>query len=58
MNKLSMKTISSLIGMISVLVMLVWGYLGSFHYSWLAVFAGGIIIRVIAMIRSDKESAA
>ena len=50
MNK---KKLIPIICMVSVLIMLVWGFLGSFQYSWLAVFAGGIIIAAISIL--DKK---
>lgn len=50
------KKLIPVICMISVLVMLVWGYLAhSFKHSWLAVFAGGIIVAAISILSRDKE---
>lgn len=57
MKDLSTNTISTIISMCSVLVMFIWGYIeGTFMHSWLAVFAGGIIVVIIRMIRKDKEN--
>ena len=57
MKNLSTNTISTIISMCSVLVMFIWGYIeGTFMHSWLAVFAGGIIVVIIRMIRKDKEN--
>lgn len=44
-----------IICMISVFIMLAWGYFGSFKHSWLAVMAGGIIV-VALSIFSKKDS--
>ena len=42
--------------MVSVLVMLIWGYVeGSFEHSWLAVMAAGICMAAISMIRKDRR---
>jgi hypothetical protein len=41
--------------MISVFIMLVWGYVaGDFEHSWLAVMAGGIACAIISMVRRDN----
>ncbi|MCR5603446.1 MAG: hypothetical protein K6G27_07075 [Lachnospiraceae bacterium] len=57
MKDLSTNTISTIISMCSVLVMFIWGYIeGTFMHSWLAVFAGGIIVVIIRMIRKDKDN--
>ena len=57
MKNLSTNTISAIISMCSVLIMFIWGYIeGTFMHSWLAVFAGGIIVVIIRMIRKDKEN--
>ena len=57
MKDLSTNTISTIISMCSVLIMFIWGYIeGTFAHSWLAVFAGGIIVVIIRMIRKDKEN--
>ena len=49
------KKLIPIIAMISVLIMLVWGFLqGTFEYSWLAVMAGGIGI-VCVSILSKKD---
>ena len=55
MKDLSTNTISTIISMCAVLVMFIWGYIeGTFAHSWLAVFAGGIVVVIIRMIRKDK----
>ena len=57
MKDLRTNTISTIISMCSVIVMFIWGYIeGTFMHSWLAVFAGGIIVVIIRMIRKDKEN--
>ena len=47
------KKLIPIICMVSVFVMLVWGFIGSFEYSWLAVMAGGIIVAAISIL--DKK---
>lgn len=50
------KKLIPIVAMVSVLVMFLWGYLvpGGWNKSWLAVFAGGIIITAISMMNKDK----
>ena len=56
MKDLSTNTLSTIISMVSLLVMFIWGYIeGNFDHSWLAIMVGGIIIVSIRMIRKDKE---
>lgn len=44
--------------MISVFIMLVWGFVaGDFGHSWLAVMAGGIACAIVTMVRRDKSKA-
>ncbi len=50
------KKLIPIISMVSVLVMFLWGYLANdWSRSWLAVFAGGIIIAIISILGKDKE---
>lgn len=45
------KKLIPIVAMLSVLVMFAWGYLaGSFEHSWLAVFAGGIVIAALTIL--------
>ena len=56
MKNIKKGTIYAVIGMISVAVMLIWGYAANdFSHSWLAVFIGGIIATAITMIRKDVD---
>ena len=50
------KKLIPIIAMVSVLVMFLWGYLvpDGWSKSWLAVFAGGIIITAISIMNNDK----
>ena len=49
------KKLIPIISMVSVLVMFLWGYLANdWSRSWLAVFAGGIIIAIISILGRDK----
>ncbi len=57
MKDISTNTLSSIISMTSVVVMLIWGYIDSVKYSWMAVMIGGIIVVALRMIRKDKEEA-
>ena len=51
------KKLIPIISMVSVLVMFVWGYLaGSFAHSWLAVFAGGIVIAALSILGKGKQA--
>ena len=44
------------VAMVSVLAMFVWSYLaGSYAHSWLAVFAGGIVITIISIFSKKKD---
>ena len=57
MKDLSTNTLSTIISMVSMLVMFIWGYIeGNFNHSWLAIMVGGIIIVSIRMVRKDKEA--
>ncbi len=59
MKDIKTNTLCTIISMVSVLVMFIWGYLAdSFDHCWLAVMAGGIIVISIRMIRKDKEEKA
>ena len=59
MKDIKTNTLCTIISMVSVLVMFIWGYLAdSFDHCWLAVMAGGIIVMSIRMIRKDKEEKA
>lgn len=50
------KYLIPIIAIISVGIMVVWGILAkSFQYSWLAVFAGGIVIAVVSIINKSKN---
>ena len=56
MKDIKTGTLCAIIAMVSVLVMLIWGYVeGSFEHSWLAVMAAGICMAAISMIRKDKR---
>ena len=58
MKDIKTGTLCASISMISVFIMLVWGFAANdFAHSWLAVMAGGILSAIISMIRKDKEHA-
>ena len=49
------KTLNTIIPIVSVGVMVVWGTLAkSYDKSWLAVFVGGILMTVINVIGKNK----
>ena len=49
--KLDFKQLSSIIGIISVLVMMLWGFLGNgWDKSWLAVVVGGVLIAILKVV--------
>lgn len=50
------KKLIPIIAMISVLIMLVWGFIqGTFEYSWLAVMAGGIVIASVSILGKKAD---
>ena len=50
------KTLNTIIPIVSVGVMVVWGTLAkSYDKSWLAVFVGGILMAVINVIGKNKD---
>ena len=52
------KLLIPIIAMVSVAVMVVWGFLGNaWNISWIAVFIGGIAMAIIAMILGAKAKA-
>ena len=52
------KLLIPVIAMVSVAVMVVWGFLGNaWNISWIAVFIGGIAMAIIAMILGAKAKA-
>lgn len=57
MDKKMLKKLIPIISMVSVLVMFVWSWIeGNWSHSWLAVFAGGIIIAALSILsKGDKD---
>ena len=52
------KLLIPIIAMVSVAVMVVWGFLGNaWNISWIAVFIGGIAMAIVAMILGAKAKA-
>ena len=52
------KVLLPIIAMVSVAVMIVWGFLGNaWNISWIAVFIGGIAMAIAAVILGVKEKA-
>lgn len=53
---MNLKVLIPIIAIVSVGVMIVWGTLaGSYQYSWLACFVGGITIAVVSIIAGSKN---
>ena len=53
---MNLKILIPIIAIVSVGVMIVWGTLaGSYQYSWLACFVGGIAIAVVSIIAGSKN---
>jgi len=51
-----MRKMIPVVAMIGVLVMLIWGYLDSFKYSWLAIMVAGIAIVAISIYEKDRQN--
>ena len=50
------RTLNTIIPIVSVAVMVIWGTLAkSYEQSWLAVFVGGILMAVINIIGKNKD---
>lgn len=52
---MDMRKMIPVVAMIGVLVMLIWGYLDSFKYSWLAIMVAGIVIVAISIYEKDRQ---
>ncbi len=53
---MNLKTIIPIISIVSVVVMMLWGFLaGDWSRSWLAVFVGGCVIAILSIINKGKE---
>ena len=53
---MDIKKLIPIISIVSVLVMFVWSYAAhSWEHSWLAVFAGGLVITVLSIIEHGKK---
>ena len=54
---MNMNILATIIAMASVVVMMLWGFLGDgWGISWIAVLIGGMIAAVIRMIDKNKKS--
>ena len=50
------KKLNTIIPIVSVVVMVVWGTLAkSYEHSWLAVFVGGILMAVLNIMGRNKD---
>lgn len=53
---MNLKTLNTVIPMVSVAVMVVWGTVAKdWSNSWLAVFIGGILMAIINVIAKNKD---
>ena len=58
MKDVKSGTICAIISMLSVVVMIIWGYAADdFGHSWLALLIGGVISCSIHLIMKDKDNA-
>ncbi len=58
LKKIKTGTICAIICMVSVLVMMIWGFAANdFQHSWIAVMAGGVLSGAVYMIRRDLDKA-
>lgn len=58
MKKIKTGTICAIISMVSVLVMMIWGFAANdFQHSWIAVMTGGVLSAIVSMIRRDLDKA-
>jgi Na+-driven multidrug efflux pump len=56
MKDIKTGTICSIISMVSVAIMFLWGFFGNgWNVSWVAVMIGGMLSGIVYMIRRDKE---
>ena len=52
----NLKILIPIIAIISVAVMLIWGFIsGSWQYCWLSVFVGGCLIAIVSIISGSKN---
>lgn len=49
------KILIPIISMASVAVMIIWGSLSSYQYSWISVMIGGIVIVALSMIKKNNN---
>ena len=54
---MDIKKIIPIISIVSVVVMMIWGFAaGDWSHSWLAVFVGGCIIAILSIVKGkDAE---
>lgn len=58
MKNIKTKTLTSIVGIISVLVFFLWGFLADdWSHSWMALIVGGLIAAVVRLIGRDIEDA-
>ena len=52
---MSFDQLAKIIGIVSVLVMMLWGFLGNgWDKSWLAVVVGGVLIAILKVVYDKK----
>lgn len=53
---MNLKVWKSAIPMISVVIMLIWGFVGNgWSYSWLAVVCGGVVAGILHMVDKNRQ---
>lgn len=53
---MNLKVIIPIVAIVSVAVMVIWGFVAkSWNYCWLSVFVGGIIMAILAIINSGMK---
>ncbi|MBQ3334870.1 MAG: hypothetical protein IJG85_04690 [Eubacteriaceae bacterium] len=54
---MNLKMLYPIIAIVSVAVMIVWGFLGNaWNVSWLAVLIGGCAMAIVAIINSNQKN--
>ena len=53
---MDLKKITAIIGLVSVVVMFLWGMLGNdWAHSWIAVFVGGVVCALLRILSKDSK---
>lgn len=53
---MNMKMITPIISIVSVVIMMLWGFIvGDWSHAWLAVFIGGALIAILSIIEKNRS---